>query len=590
MNDLLADIISKKVLSNVDEFKDNCFYYVTGKINAERLSAILGRPTSEIISYFWDQGKTIGKDQSLSLDLLKDYCKSIKVSLIKKKPIEWNSIIVDYLSKIDRNVQLKKRPPIVSIMGHIDHGKTTLFDVICQTHYRKKEIGGITQKISVSSIEFQGEKIIFLDTPGHSDFIRLRKQGISLTDLVVLVIDAKDGVMEQTKEIINHLCNYKLLSVVFINHKNPDESNDENNLERIKKQCFNLGLIPLEWISGSALKGESIDQLCETILLSVDCRSNWQRSADGIVIDSYFHSQMGFVLTEALILGGQLNVKDKIFLAGKFGSAKIIFDGQNEKKEQVFPGDLVRLVGCDFSTELGERFLVVNHDEKKKIEKELNTLPKKKFANLPLFSEKKNINLLLSANSQNSLETLKSLVGKITNPETNFTIVYELVGKLNNFAVELAKISRSFVVVFGYKLSLKQSEIFRENKLAFFDSQIIYEISDKLKKIILTQKETKESEKITGVGQIIQIFSYSRLGNIAGCQVLNGKINRNDNIHIFRGEKKIFTGLIHSLQSNKINVKTVMKGQNCGIVIRGFNDFQLKDEFIAFQKQKENVI
>jgi translation initiation factor IF-2 len=299
---------------------------------------------------------------------------------------------------------------------------------------------------------------------------------------------------------------------------------------------------------------------------------------------------MGFVLTEALILGGQLNVKDKIFLAGKFGSAKIIFDGQNEKKEQVFPGDLVRLVGCDFSTELGERFLVVNHDEKKKIEKELNTLPKKKFANLPLFSEKKNINLLLSANSQNSLETLKSLVGKITNPETNFTIVYELVGKLNNFAVELAKISRSFVVVFGYKLSLKQSEIFRENKLAFFDSQIIYEISDKLKKIILTQKETKESEKITGVGQIIQIFSYSRLGNIAGCQVLNGKINRNDNIHIFRGEKKIFTGLIHSLQSNKINVKTVMKGQNCGIVIRGFNDFQLKDEFIAFQKQKENVI
>jgi translation initiation factor IF-2 len=131
-------------------------------------------------------------------------------------------------------------------MGHIDHGKTTLFDVICQTHYRKKEIGGITQKISVSSIEFQGEKIIFLDTPGHSDFIRLRKQGISLTDLVVLVIDAKDGVMEQTKEIINHLCNYKLLSVVFINHKNPDESNDENNLERIKKQCFNLGLIPLE--------------------------------------------------------------------------------------------------------------------------------------------------------------------------------------------------------------------------------------------------------------------------------------------------------------------------------------------------------
>jgi translation initiation factor IF-2 len=177
--------------------------------------------------------------------LITDYCQSIRIRIQKKEAISFRQVIQKYLEKNTQKGQLITRPPIVSIMGHIDHGKTTLLDTIRQTQIQKKEAGGITQKVSVSQAEFQGQKITFLDTPGHSDFIKMRQRGVSLTDLVVLVIDGKDGVMEQTKEIIKYLCHYELPVIIFINHKKP-YTNNENNLNRIRGQCEQLGLIPLE--------------------------------------------------------------------------------------------------------------------------------------------------------------------------------------------------------------------------------------------------------------------------------------------------------------------------------------------------------
>jgi translation initiation factor IF-2 len=194
-----------------------------------------------------NKGQIISKNQTLSFELLKDYCENINIKIKRNSEISLGNIISEYLKKLDNDSsQLAKRPPIVSIMGHIDHGKTTLLDTIRQTNLQSKEVGGITQKITVSQIEFQGQKITFLDTPGHSDFIKMRQRGISLTDIVVLVIDASDGIMFQTEEIIDYLHKYQIPVIAFINHKKPEQTDNEINLNRIRIQLQEKGLTPLE--------------------------------------------------------------------------------------------------------------------------------------------------------------------------------------------------------------------------------------------------------------------------------------------------------------------------------------------------------
>lgn len=304
--------------------------------------------------------------------MLADYCQSIKVGIKKKSRINFSQIIQEYLEKCCPKEQLTTRPPIVSIMGHVDHGKTTLLATIRQTQVQKEE-GGITQKVTASQIEFQNQKITFLDTPGHSDFIKMRQRGISLTDLVVLVIDAKSGVMEQTKEIINYLCRYKLPVIVFINHKKPAETNNENNLNRIRGQCQQASLNPLEWVSGSALERTSIQELLEIILLfSVDFKTEHSGSAHGVVIDSYLHSQTGSRINELLVRDGELKEKDTIFLNGRFGKVKMMFGLHGQKTTIAHPSDLTQVIGLNTSAELGDRFLVLNNEEAvAEIEKEL---------------------------------------------------------------------------------------------------------------------------------------------------------------------------------------------------------------------------
>jgi len=195
----------------------------------------------------------------------------------------------------------------------------------------------------------------------------------------------------------------------------------------------------------------------------------------------------------------------------------------------------------------------------------------------------------LLADSQNSLEALNNLVEKKSGDNVNFSVVYTTVGKLNNSLFNLAKITHAIILSFGCQFSSSQIKIFRENNLPFFSSQIIYEIEEQLKKIVETQQEKKQVEKITGIAQVSQIFYYSKIGNIAGCQVMSGKLARSNSVHVFRGEKKLFTGSIRSLESNKANIKEVISGQECGIVLKGFDDFRVADKIVAFQMQEENI-
>ncbi|CAG8757902.1 9541_t:CDS:2, partial [Racocetra fulgida] len=468
-------------------------------------------------------GQSISRNQALTDGLLSDYCRSINIRVKKKGELDFRQIIQEYSQKSQPQGSLMNRPPIVSIMGHIDHGKTTLLDTIRQTQVQKKEAGGITQKVSVSQAEFQGQKITFLDTPGHSDFIKMRQRGISLTDLVVLVIDAKDGIMSQTAEIIDYLHNYQLPTLVFINHKKPS------------------GEIIV--VSGNAKEKASVNHLLENVLLFADFKSHPHNPAQGVVIDSFLHPQTGSQINELLIQDGTLKIKDSIFLNGKFGSVKIMSDIQGQRSTTAQPSDIVQVVGLNIPAELGDRFL-------------------KKITPTPPSSKKKNVNLVLVADSQNSLEALTELVKKKNALHCNLSVVYKAVGNLNSFALDLTKITNSQVLIFGYQPPQSQIKILKENNISFFSSKIIYEIGEKLDQIIDSQQEIEEVEEIVGTAVVKVVFEFSK-GNIAGCQVTEGKISRNKRVYVLRGKEaqKIFTGEIKSLESNKVEKNEVSSGQ-----------------------------
>jgi translation initiation factor IF-2 len=598
-NNLFLEIIRYHFANSTNEFRGNTLFLADESISASELAETIARPVAEIIAFFWAKGQIVNRSQLLPTNLLQDYCQSVKLVIKKKDGINFSKIIQDYLEKSESNKRLVSRPPIVSIMGHIDHGKTTLLDTIRQTNIQRKEAGGITQKVTVSQTEFQGQKITFLDTPGHGDFIKMRKGGISLTDLVILVIDAKDGIMSQTEEIINYLQDYNLSVIIFINHKKPIETDNELNLNRIRSQCQEKGLNPLEWggetiiVSGNAKDQKSVKYLLENILLLADFKTNLDNQTYGVVIDSYLHPQLGSQMLELLIQGGQLKDKDKIFLNGKFGKFKIMSDINEQKINVSHPSDIVKINGLNISAELGDRFLVINDEQIAEIsEKELaNYWEGKKRVTIPLSVGKKNINLVLSADSQNSLEALIELVKKKTNPDFNFSIIYSTIGNLNNFALDLTKMTESIFLAFGYQVSSNQIKILKENNISFFSSRIIYELDERLDEIIGNNQEVEEVEEILGTATVKVVFEFSK-GNIAGCQVTDGKINRNKRIYILREkeEKRIWVGEIKSLESNKVEKNEISAGQECGIVLKGYDEFQNDDKIISFQLVKKNVI
>lgn len=326
-------------------------------------------------------------------------------------------------------------------------------------------------------------------------------------------------------------------------------------------------------------------------MLLADYKANWERPANGIVIDSYLH-QSGALSTELLVMGGTLKEKDEIFLSGKIAPAKIIFNSQGQRINQAFPGDLVRIIGLNFAAELGDKFLVVEDNKtKKEIEKEIgNYLSKRGQLGFSLTSEKKNINLFLLADSQNSLEVLNKLVEKMSNSNISFSVINSSVGKLSNSDLSLAKITSSTILVFGFNFSPQQEKILRENNIFFFSSKIIYEIEEKLEQIITDNQEKRKAEKECGVAKITKVFDFSG-GNIAGCLVTSGKISRNCRVHVLQGKQnsKIFTGEIKSLESKNESKLEVISGQECGVTLKGFDKFQVGDKIIAFQIVEEVI-
>ncbi|WNE41658.1 MAG: Translation initiation factor IF-2 [Mycoplasmataceae bacterium] len=582
----------------------NCY---SEEINVDDLSKVLRIPSSLIISFFWRLGKSITKNQSLNFELVNEFCKSdlckskkINVNVVAKEQVEINQIIGNYLKNNTKSEKRASRTPIISVMGHIDHGKSTLLDTIRNTQDQKKEEGGITQKINIYPVEFEGKKITFLDTPGHNVFLKMRERGASFTDLVVLVIAAEDGVMPQTVEVIEYIHKYKIPTIAFINNKRKEHAS-EKNLDKIKSQLQDKGLTSVEWggdttiLSGSAINKDDTNNLLENILLLsevYDWKSDFDCSPNGIILDSYVNNKKGIVNT-LLVKNGFLKNRDNIFINGESGKIKKIIDFSDKELVRAEPGDIVQVFGLDFESEPGDNFLVINDESLvKKIKRIIPAKSdSKKFSQANAISNeslpnskslRKNINLILITDSQSSLEALENIVKSSSTENILFNPIYSEVGDLNGSVMNLAKITQSSVLLFNIKVSQQKNKELKDNEIKWFGSSIIYKIKDGLEDIEKSFREKKKVEKIIGVAEIKKIFYFSQVGNIAGCQVLSGTINRNHFVNVFRKEDKIFSGKISSLQRDKNNIKEINKGQECGIVINNFNEFKVDDRIISY--------
>lgn len=593
-------------LGKTVELKGDLLTCYSEETNVDELSKVLRIPSSLIISFFWKSGRNITKNQGLSLELVKEFCESRRIRTTFVKQVEINQIISKYLNQNASHAKLQARTPVVSVMGHIDHGKSTLLDTIRGSKDQKNEEGGITQRINIHPVEFNGKKITFLDTPGHDVFLKMRERGATSTDLVVLVIDSNDGVMPQTVEVINYIHKYKIPTIAFINNKKK-EALTNANLDRIKSQLQDKSLVAADWggdltiVTGSAIKKADADELLENILFLAevhDWKADYQIAANGIIIDHYVNNKRG-VVNVALVKNGTLKNRDNLFVNGAAGKVRNLgsFLPKRPEVASAEPGDVVEVYGLGFEAEPGDNFIVINDESLvKKIKRIIpaKNNESKKFSQATESEEltrenlgRKTINLILLADSQNSLEALVNIAKSSSTANVLFNPIYSEAGELNDSVVSLCKITQSSVVMFNVKISQQKAKDLKEHKVQWFESSIIYKIGDGLVEIAKTFREKKKTEKIIGVAEIKKIFYFSQVGSIAGCQVLSGTVNRNHLVNVFRKEVKIFSGKISSLQKDKNNVKEIGKGQECGIVVNGFNEFQLNDQIISYSLTDE---
>ncbi|MBO6138031.1 MAG: translation initiation factor IF-2, partial [Lachnospiraceae bacterium] len=504
----------------------------------------------------------------------------------------------------DDESTLKKRPPVVCVMGHVDHGKTSLLDRIRKSHVTDKESGGITQAIGAYVVRIDDRKITFLDTPGHEAFTAMRMRGANSTDIAILVVAADDGVMPQTVEAINHAKAAKVNIIVAVNKMDKPNA----NIERVKQELAEHELIPEDWggdtvyVPVSAKTGEGIDQLLEMILLSADMlelKANPNRQARGIVIEARLDKGRGPVAT-MLIQKGTLHVGDCIAVGPCYGKVRAMLDENGKRIKEATPGTPAEILGLNNVPDAGEIFVSPETEKEAKnfaetyIEqhkKELIAETKQKM-NLDILFDKikegnlKEFNVIIKADVQGSVEAMKQSLEKLSNDEVVVKIIHGGVGAINESDITLASASNAIIIGFNVRpdAMAKQSAESEEVDIRLY--KVIYQAIDDVEAAMKGMLAPVYEEKVIGHAEIRQIFKASGIGNISGSYVLDGVVERGCSVRISRDGEQIFEGALASLKRFKDDVKEVKEGYECGLVFEGFDKVQELDQ-IEFYKMVE---
>lgn len=557
----------------------------------KEFAELIGQKISDVIKKFMELGymPTINQPVDMDAAMLVAESFGIKVETVTAENLDVIEEIVEDATN------LKPRPPVITIMGHVDHGKTSLLDAIRQTKVTETEAGGITQHIGAYKVTYQGKEITFLDTPGHEAFTALRARGAKVTDIVVLVVAADDGVMPQTIEAIDHAKAANVPIVVAINKIDKPEANPT----RVKTELAEHGVVPEEWggqnifVEVSAKKKIGIENLLEMILLQaeiMELKANPNRPARGTIIEAKLDRGRGPVAT-VLIQSGTLRVGDAFVAGTASGKVRALIDDTGKKISEAGPSTPVEIIGFSEVPNAGDVFICVE-DEKKARQIALARLQKQRLAEIKkqkkltldeLYSkikegQIKELGIVLKGDVQGSIEALKSAFEGITHPEVKVRVIHSAVGGINESDVMLAAASNAIVIGFNVRPELKASQLAEKEGIDIRLYNIIYDAIEDIKKAIEGMLEPTLKERILGRAEVRQTFQVSKVGTIAGCYVLDGYISRaSDGIRVIRNNIVIYEGKIGSLKRFKEDVREVQTGYECGITIENFNDIKVGD-------------
>ena len=590
--------IKKKRISNDDqiktqlidvkvELKDGVFIF-TGPMSVGEFAKRINKPATEILTTFFKKGKLYNLNSTLSEEEIAEIC--FEYGYDFKKEIELNeSNFMDHFTIDDEDRNLETRPPIITIMGHVDHGKTTLIDYIRKSNVASGEAGGITQHTGAYQVEHQNKMITFLDTPGHEAFTAMRAHGAKVTDIVILVVAADDGVMPQTREAIDHALAADVPIIVFVNKMDKHQANPE----KVKSDLAAIDIVCEEWggsyhfVYGSALKGEGIDQLFEAILVQaefMDLKANVNRSPIGTVIEAHVDIGKGTVAT-LMVTNGTILKRDFIVAGSNYGRIKTLLSVTGEEIESAGPGTPVIITGLNYLPKSGDKFLGFEDEKfakklatKKAFADKQNELNTKNITIQQLSQEDKQIlNIIIKSDVQGTAEAIRYSLSQLNNEDAIVNIIRYSSGNVSKSDILLAKASNSMIFAFNLKVDAGVQAMADQEKVTIRTSGIIYEIIDEVKKILKSFSAPKYQEVIQGEALIQKIFYYSKVGNIAGCLVTSGEIRSNAKMRLFRAGKLIHQGILESLQHGKDQIKKVENGREFGTHIKGFNEIEEGD-------------
>jgi translation initiation factor IF-2 len=566
-------------------------------LTVAELAKKLHREPSEIIKKLFLLGVMATINQELDKDAIELICTDYGVEVEEEVKIDTTDLEVYFTD--DENAELVERPSVVTIMGHVDHGKTTLLDSIRNTKVTAGEAGGITQHIGAYQIEENGKKITFLDTPGHAAFTTMRARGAKITDITILVVAADDGVMPQTIEAINHAKAAEVPIIVAVNKMDKPTANPD----RVMQELTEHGLVPEAWggetifVPLSALTGEGIDSLLEMILLVSEVeeyKANPKRNAVGTVIEAQLDKGKGSVAT-LLVQNGTLNIGDPIVVGNTFGRVRAMVNDLGRRVKTAGPSTPVEITGLNEVPQAGDRFVVFN-DEKtaRQIGEARSTQAiqaqrseKTRISLDNLFEhmkqgEMKDINIVLKADVQGSAEALAAALYKIEVEGVNVKIIHTGVGAINESDITLAAASNAIVIGFNVRPDVNAKRAADAEEVDVRLHRIIYKVIEEIEAAMKGMLDPEFQEKIIGQAEIRQTFKVSKIGTIAGSYVTDGKITRDSGIRLIRDGVVIFEGEIDALKRFKDDAKEVAQGYECGITIKNFNDVKEGDVIEAY--------
>lgn len=567
-------------------------------INVRELAELLNTSPNTIIAELFKSGILVTINQNIDPKLAVSIAERFGY-LAEIKSYE-EALEENEKEEEDKPEDLRPRPPVVVVMGHVDHGKTTLLDAIRQTNVAAKEKGGITQHIGASMITTKDKRqITFLDTPGHEAFTSLRARGAKVTDIAVLVVAADDGVMPQTIEAINHAKSFNVPIIVAVNKIDKPGADPS----RVRRELSELGLIPEEWggdtifVDVSAKTKQNIDTLLEMILLMADIlelKANPNKKAKGIVLESRLDKQMGPV-GSVLVEEGTLRVGD-IFVSGSvYGRVRAMINDKGQRVKEALPSMAVEVIGFEEVPEAGDTLKVVDSEKEAKQIAELRKAKKQEESNLSFGialedvfkkieeGQLKELRLIIKADAIGSLEAIKKSLEDIKNDKVVIKVIHGQVGAITESDVMLAKASNAIIIGFNVRPDIKVKEKAAQEKVDIKLYGIIYELIDDIKKAISGMLEPVKKENFLGTAEVRATFKVKGAGTVAGCYVLEGKIVRNAKARLLRDGIVIYDGKIETLKRFKEDVQEVAKGYECGIKLQDYNDIKVGDKIEAYE-------